>query len=479
MKTNKIFWLLTIGVFAGLLIPTLVQDGMFLDGVTYSSISKNLANGIGSFWKPHYTKILHPNFHEHPPLVFGIQSLFFKILGDGIYTERIFSFLTAILTALGIVLCWRLFNKQNDFKNYSWLSVLLCISIPVVFWSYKNNLLENTMGVFTLFSVYFISRALIQGKIIWLIIGSVLIVMAFLSKGFTGLFPMATVVTYWLAVKNKSIRITIIYGLITISLPVLLFYSLIILCPGLKENIWSYMHQQLIPALSNQREITTNSRFTILLNLITELAFPLLLLIIFITRKMINKSKIQLYNKNAGMFFILIGISASLPLIISLKQRAFYLVPSIPFFIIAISIFIVPYLKNILESISGSVLVWIKRVSVLILVFTLVFSIFKFGKYSRDEVKLKDIYLISENIPNGTIIYTSKEIWEDWSFVAYMCRIGYFSLDCDNEHDYYIINIDDKVEPDLMEKYNKMDIDLKEYMIFKKKSTEPSNVFKK
>lgn len=468
MKTSKIFWLFTISVFIGLLIPTLVQDGMFLDGVTYSAISRNLANGIGSFWKPHYTKIMSPNFYEHPPLVFGIQSLFFIILGNGIYAERIFTFLTAVLTALGIVLCWRLFNKQNDFKNFSWLPVLLWISIPIVFWSYRNNLLENTMGVFTLFSIYFISKALIQEKIIWLIIGSVFIVMAFLSKGFTGLFPMAAVVIYWVVIKLKSMRIPIIYCLITILLPVLLFYSLIILFPGLKENIWSYMHQQLIPALNNQREVTTNNHFTILLNLIIELSFPFLLLIIFTIRKMIYKSKIQLYNKNGNVFFILIGISASLPLIISLKQRAFYLIPSIPYFIIAISIIVVPYLKNILDTLSKSTFTWIKRGSISILVFTIAFSIFKFGKYSRDEEKLKDIYLISKYIPGGTIIYTTKEIWEDWGSVAYMSRIGYLSLDCDNEQEYFLIKINDKPEPDLTEKYRKMDLNLKQYIILKK-----------
>lgn len=55
-------------MIALLLIPTLVQDGMFLDGITYSAISRNMANGIGSFWHPHYTETLYPHFNEHPPL---------------------------------------------------------------------------------------------------------------------------------------------------------------------------------------------------------------------------------------------------------------------------------------------------------------------------------------------------------------------------------------------------------------------------
>jgi len=172
MNTNKIYWLLTTTIFIALLIPTLVQDGMFLDGITYSAISRNMASGLGSYWNPHYTKTLYSNFHEHPPLVFIIQSLFFKLFGYGIYTERIYSFLTAILTAIGIIQCWRLFNKENELKEYSWLLILLWITIPLISWSYKNNLLENTMGVFTIFSVYFIIKSLIENRIIYLFSGS-------------------------------------------------------------------------------------------------------------------------------------------------------------------------------------------------------------------------------------------------------------------------------------------------------------------
>ena len=40
-----------------------------MDGLMYSAISKNLANGIGTFWNPYLSETLFPEFHEHPPLV--------------------------------------------------------------------------------------------------------------------------------------------------------------------------------------------------------------------------------------------------------------------------------------------------------------------------------------------------------------------------------------------------------------------------
>ena len=39
-------------------------------------------------------------FHEHPPLALGLESLFFRVLGDGRWTERIF----CLVAALGLIL---------------------------------------------------------------------------------------------------------------------------------------------------------------------------------------------------------------------------------------------------------------------------------------------------------------------------------------------------------------------------------------
>ncbi|MDO9512493.1 MAG: glycosyltransferase family 39 protein [Bacteroidales bacterium] len=468
MKTYKVFYLFTISIFAVLLLPTLVQDGMFLDGVTYSSISKNLSNGIGSFWKPHYTRILYPEFYEHPPLVFGIQSLFFSVLGDGIYTERIFTLLTAILTAVGIILNWHLFTESKDIKRFAWIPVLLWISIPLVFWSYQNNLLENTLGVFTIFSIYFISKALFQQRILYLIPGSILVVLAFFSKGFVGLFPIVAVPIYYLALEQKSKITGIIYGFVSLILPISLIYLIFLLSPEAKVNFGHYIHQQLIPALSNQREITTENHLWILSKLIIELSLPIIIVIALFIRQIKIKLSIDKTYNRIGIYFILLGISASFPLIISLKQRAFYLIPSIPFFILGISFLILPFLK-FLETLSKPIVLWINRLAVVILLFTSIYSIFNIGKYSRDEAKLRDIYTLSKHIPNQTIIQTTPKIWNDWAFVAYMSRIGDLSLDTDNEHTYYLCLKNDKVFNGIDEKYTKLELDLKLYVLLKQK----------
>lgn len=170
MNHTKTYWFLTLIFFIGLFIPSLVHDGMFLDGITYSAISNNLANGYGSYFDPHYTKLLYPHFHEHPPFVFIIHSFFFKIFGSSFVTERIYCLFISLLTIVGIIQCWRLFTNYTALKAYGWLPVILWLSIPVVSWSYKNNLLENTTGVFIIFSVFFTLNSLVKNNIIYLFI---------------------------------------------------------------------------------------------------------------------------------------------------------------------------------------------------------------------------------------------------------------------------------------------------------------------
>jgi hypothetical protein len=63
----KSFRILTAAALAAAILPRLAQRGMFVDGVTYASIARNLSQGRGSFWSPFYTATIYPQFHEHPP----------------------------------------------------------------------------------------------------------------------------------------------------------------------------------------------------------------------------------------------------------------------------------------------------------------------------------------------------------------------------------------------------------------------------
>src|SRR3954468_4463643 len=102
-KQQALFWIISICALIGLTLPVLIQNGMFMDAMLYTSVSHNLSQGIGTFWFPQFSLqnvAGLKSFHEQPPLVFGIQAIFFKIFGDSLYVERFYTFLMLCITAL-------------------------------------------------------------------------------------------------------------------------------------------------------------------------------------------------------------------------------------------------------------------------------------------------------------------------------------------------------------------------------------------
>lgn len=252
-----------------------------------------------------------------------------------------------------------------------------------------------------------------------------------------------------------------------------LSFLLVILLPEIKINLLKYFNQQFIPALSKAREITTNNRFKIIFDLILNLSIPIILSVFFAIKKRKGKTQKNLPYKKSFLFFILIAISASIPLIISLKQRKFYLIPSIPFYALSFSYLLYLPIKEQIDKIPKYTLQWLNRVSIIVLVFIVTFSTVKFGDFSRDEETIKDIYKISKNIPKGTIISTTEDLWSDWGLVAYMSRIGYLSLDSDNKHEYFLIRKEAKlVSPN---GYEPVNLKLENYILLKR--TNPSIFF--
>src|SRR6478672_5155878 len=102
---KKAFPWLTIGVFSILLLPALFMDGMFSDGMLYASVSKNYAQGYGSFWEQFYSATSNSGFHEQPPFMFFLQGMFFKVLGYGVYTERFYCLAAALINVFLINRC--------------------------------------------------------------------------------------------------------------------------------------------------------------------------------------------------------------------------------------------------------------------------------------------------------------------------------------------------------------------------------------
>jgi 4-amino-4-deoxy-L-arabinose transferase-like glycosyltransferase len=409
------------------------------------------------------------SFHEQPPLVFGIQALFFKLLGNSMYVERFYTFLTTVITAVLIIIFWKMvFKNEIKLKQFAWLPVIIWITIPVAFWSYSNNMNENTMGVFTLAAAIFIFKALESNKFITWLLAGVFIFLATLSKGLPGFFPIAIPFLYWLIIKRTDFK-KIVYGTVLTGIVLILIYVILFCLPASRESLSLYFFKR---ALSRINEVpTVTSRFYILYSLVSELLPQLIILalILFIGRtKKIKIEGVAFFRP--ATFFIAIGLAGTLPLMLTLVQKGFYYVPALPFFAIGFSILMAPAINYLVERInvrSGGYKLFL-TVSMAALLISVFFSFDKTGKLSRDKDTLHDIYTINKIVPKFSVITIPTTLWNDWSLQCYLMRYSNTSLDTISGRDDFYLK-EKSIGSDTVPDYKRVDVVLDKYELYSKK----------
>ncbi len=473
MEENGPFRIFTAAVFVALILPTSLQDGMFMDGLIYASVSHNLSQGIGSPWFLKFSDTYWSLYSEQLPLFFWIQSFFYKILGSSIYTERIFCFIMAIISAFNISLIWKTIHPSDiAVKKHEWLPILFWIITPVSFWTFTHNVQEVLMTVFATASVYFILKGLIKKQqiIVNILLGGLFIFLCSFCKGFQGLFPLVAVFIYWMIFRNFSFLKNIIYSTILISVPAFI-YLFLFLNETSFESISNFANNRLVRTFTNPAATTTDNRFKLIIRLFNELIPCMIVsgLIFLWTKKHIKEQIIQPDWKYFS-FFILLGLSGSLPLIVTLEQRGFYLATSLPFFALGFACLIQPYFSSISKTIKVGrpIFKWSKKISIVLFLTVIIFSFLQVGKTKRDHDRLHDVYAIGEKLPRFSKIDVLPIVIHDYAFGAYLVRHYNISLDfdptSDNEFYLHLPNMDTAIP----EGYEKTDLELKMFDLYQK-----------
>jgi len=451
LKLNKHtwFWIFTFAVILILIVSQLIQDGVFMDGMLYISVGKNLSDGIGTFWNQSFSKTSMFSYHEQPPLYGGLIALFYKVFGTSMYVERLFCFVCFSGVAIYLSKLWKAIFKDSETKQFTWVPILFFTSIPVVFWAYTNHVEETVMTFFALASVYYSYKALFNAEriVLNLILAGVFVFLSSLTKGLQGLFPVAAVGFYWIvSLKNYRFSKMFLHSLILVGTPVVIYSLLFLISPEALESFKTYFGIRFVNTFNNVGA-TTGNRFELLIRLINEL-LPLAilsLLILIISRKQKSKDLTIKDGTKRILWFILIGLSGSMPLMVTLEQRGFYLVTALPYFAIAFALLLASRLTNLFAKMSESSLglKLFKGFSSALLLGSIVFVFTCIGKTKRDKEMLQDVYAFGKLIPCGEIVSIPTEMWNDWNFQTYMVRHNYISLEVnDTTNNYFLIRKD-------------------------------------
>lgn len=460
------FYILVVAIFLGIISPYFLSIGMFMDGLLYADISKNLARGIGSFWDLKLTETFNSHFNGHPPLAFGLQSLFFKILGDSIYTEKIYSILTYFITGFIIVAIWKRISTK-EFKKFAWLPLFLWICIPIVTWAAPNNMLENTMMIFTSLSVLFYIKSLQKNSFLYLSLAGFMLFLGFMSKGLVALFPLLFGFWLWVFKRNTNFQRFLTDFIILLSAILLPFLFMYMFVPQGIEYIAEYFNKQIIGSIENSQ--TVNNRFFILGRMIMEL-LPVGIIVVLISL-FTRKCKPKNHNINWFLIFVFLGLSGVLPIIVSMKQRGFYILATFPFFSIAFAYIIAPKLNYIFEKVNKKVLSFdfLKYISFLFLAIAITLNIMQINKIGRNKELLSDIYHIIEIVPESSIISVSDDIWSNWSLHGYLYRLANISIESKTPFENKFLLVNKKNNADTLIIYKKYPIILDNFELYEKK----------
>nr|WP_295924133.1 glycosyltransferase family 39 protein [uncultured Dyadobacter sp.] len=411
-------WLATICFIVMTFIPRSLDDVLFMDGLAYAAISRNMALGQGSFWEPHFADSFWLPFNycaffcEHPPWMFGLESILFIILGDTTAVENIYNAIILAFSVWLIFLIWqKLFEKNSEIRDHAWLPILFWYGLRIVWWSVPNNLLDTTMTVFCLCSCYF-QLAGITSKIFkpgyWMLSG-LMIFLACMTKGPVGIYSLAFPAIYSFVYGKSFIRTALKGTFVTTSVFLSLMY-LVLQYPPARYFLDNYFQGQVMAALLQKREKVGDdwtAHFHLLRLLLLNIIPHLLVVAGLWAANLYFKlgPAISAHTKKVCLLTCLISASVVLPMLASVKQGDHYLLPALPFvglFFAACSIELLLPLTSSFPNATHAAL-WVLSITSLV---TMTYSLAHPEPNRLFDVSKK----LSEHVPPNSKIYLPEQI---------------------------------------------------------------------
>lgn len=413
MKNLPLLPLLVGSVSLLLVGQYLFCHGMFLDGIIYSTLARNhalSANHCWDFWMKEGDL-----FFSHPPLALWLQALLFKLFGDYFWVDRLYSILCLLGSLYFIHKLWQEI-APNSPSGAAWVQ-LLYISLPLVHWSFANNILENTCTCFLLGSTWLYFKGFNKQHYIYYILAGIAVFCATLSKGPVGLFPL---IIPFLLHQDSQYKSSF-YASITALLSLLTCWALLLWSSTEAMHYFNqYWHLQLVGSL--QGNYGESNHFLVLKKLLSQ--GSLLIILGLFLRLFCTSLPLAFPSSKQAWRFLCLGLAGSLPLMISPKQMNFYIVPALVFFVFSFVLFHINYLLSIEQWLKKQKL--IRYFSILSMVLLLGITIASYGRIVRDKIILHDVFIAGTIVDAHSQAECSEALQNDWVLQAYLMR--YFHI---------------------------------------------------
>lgn len=497
---SHILYILVAAAFFALIGDTLFTQGMFMDGLIYSNVANNLADGVGSFWHLSYTQTQFHEFYEHPPLAMGLCSLFYSVLGSGVWVGRLYSMFMTLISAFLIVRLWTTLGFE---RRTGWLPLLFWILVPAVSLNSHENMLECTMGVFVLLAVILMLR----GKWWRMVLAGLSLLAAFLSKGFTGLYPLALpFVLFLFRDRDNAFTRSRAHGfqcalhdtsLVLVSL-LAGFGLTCLLCRDAWPFLTTYFQGQVFDGINSP---TADSRLHIVVKFFEETAFLWIILVLNIAIQLIwwyrrkrggggnDKAeqshpnwlpayrfetvddKVVFSNIRISLWLAAFTLCGVLPIMVSLKQRSFYILTVYPFMACSVAVLMQRQAERLCDTKSRPLKVAVASLCAALCVVAVSVNVAHAGRPGRDDAMLNDMKQIAPLLEKGEVVSVSQNMSDEYSLQGYYYMERRISLDpyhqqkhllLDNEEDFTRMGFDST--------YTEIPLNTTQYKLYKRYS---------
>jgi len=438
--------LLTIALLLFFVIVShkLLELGKHGDGVEYASVARNMAEGRGSLWRPYFSDTFGTLYREHPPLIYWIQSLLFKIFGDGPYFEGVYGLGVGLVILACTALFWR--RVRRDFQMPpagAWWPILLLVAVPVFSYLSQTHRLVFSFAVFAVLAAYFAYRSMFAAEfaVVYSILAGIFTYLGFISKGPAACFAFAVPLIYRITLPSRLSR-AIIHTLVIVGVFSVALAATFKIYPDSFDFLKEFWESQIVASLLNQRS-ATDPYYHLAERWFAEIIVPVIVAAVLMPIAGVSWRALR-FNRQ-GLFFLLVGLSSSLPFMFSHRQNIRYIFQSFPFYVLSLAFATEAVAMQIEAAAAGrqKILMGLKILALLLLAAGTAATFYYKDHIDRRNPFYEDFYLQHIQLPARSIISICPPAIErdDWLF-ADMQRFYKVSLSTEMGHAYLIVDKD-------------------------------------
>jgi hypothetical protein len=210
--------------------------------------------------------------------------------------------------------------------------------------------------------------------------------------------------------------------------------------PAARDSLTKYYNEQLVTSLAGQREVSGSS-FAIVIELLQGVCLPFALamgLAAGLARGWVAPRE---SDRRLAIAFTLIGLTGTLPILVSPKQTGHYLMPAVPFFAIGAAAFVAETTSALERRLSTGAGRRGVRFAAALLAVGAVIAIW-IPAVERDPLRLADLDQLAASAPRGQTIGLCPAANSDWLLHAWMQRRYTISLDAaaPAAHDWFLLS---------------------------------------